>query len=222
MDDALPVPPRLYALADGGVLGFGRLPAAVATMAAAGVEWIQIRAKQAADDELFAVVERCLALLEGTGASLWINDRPDLAALLPVVGVHLGQDDLSPAAARQVLSVARPRNPSGSACLIGRSTHDLRQAEEADRDPAVDVIAFGPVFETESKDRPDPVVGLAALSAVRRRISKPLIAIGGIDAGNLTSVLAAGADTVAVLGAVCRGDVARNCRRLLSAAEEVR
>lgn len=205
-------PPRLYAVADADALGPDRLPRAVETMAGAGVEWIQIRAKQVADDTLFALVEGCRLRLEGSGVSLWINDRPDLAALLPVAGVHLGQDDLPPSAAREVV---------GRTCLIGRSTHDLEQAEEADADADVDVIAFGPIFATDSKDRPDPVVGLEALSRVRRRVAKPLVAIGGIDAGNLASVLAAGADTVAVLGAVCHGDVARNCQRLLSAVKEV-
>jgi thiamine-phosphate pyrophosphorylase len=84
------------------------------------------------------------------------------------------------------------------------------------------VIAFGPIFDTASKDRPDPVVGLEALSRIKRRVSKPLVAIGGIDADNLESVLAAGAESVAVLGAVCHGDVARNCQRLQSAAKGVR
>ena len=249
--------PRLYALADGDALGLDRLPRAVEAMAEAGIGWIQIRAKHAADNVLFTLVESCLMRLEGSRASLWVNDRPDLAALLPVVGVHLGQDDLPPAAARAVTafrwrpSGATPRwrpsgetasrsrpsgatasrwrpsgatasrwRPSGATCLIGRSTHDLAQAEAAEADACVDVIAFGPIFATRSKDRPDPVVGLEALSAVRRRVTKPLVAIGGIDAGNLAQVLAAGADTVAVLGAVCHGDVAGNCRRLRSVLKE--
>ena len=207
-------PPRLYAIADAGVLGLESLPQAVATMAASGVEWIQVRAKEAADDALFAAVTSSLERLRGSGARLWINDRPDLAALLPVGGVHLGQDDLPPSAARRVIG-------RGSRCLIGRSTHDLDQAEAAGADADVDVIAFGPIFKTASKDRPDPVVGLEELSRVRRRVSKPLVAIGGIDADNLASVLAAGADSVAMLGAICHGDVARNCRRLEAAAKGV-
>ncbi len=214
-------PPRLYALADGDVLGLDRLPGAVAAMADAGVEWIQIRVKRAADRALYALLEDCLARLEGSDASLWINDRPDLAALLPVAGVHLGQDDLPPSAAREVVGTASRGRPSGATCWIGQSTHDLEQAAAAEEDSAVDVIAFGPIFATASKQRLDPVVGLEKLARVRRRVRKPLVAIGGIDASNLASVLAAGADTVAVIGAVCHGDVARNCRRLKSALEEV-
>ncbi len=208
--------PRLYALADGTALGLDRLPEAVEALAKAGIEWIQIRAKQAADDQLFALLEACLTRVEGRAVALWVNDRPDLAALFPVAGVHLGQDDLPPVAARQVLS----RGSDTRRYLIGRSTHDLEQAEAAAADDDVDVIAFGPIFQTASKAQPDPVVGLEALSEVRKRVTKPLIAIGGIDAENLASVLAAGADTVAVLGAICHGDVERNCHRLRSIAEE--
>ena len=92
----------------------------------------------------------------------------------------------------------------------------------ADRDPAVDVIALGPIFETHSKQRPDPVVGLDTLRRARDQTSKPLVAIGGIDAGRLRSVLDTGVDAAVVLGAVCRGDVASNCKRLLALAREVR
>ncbi len=214
-------PPRLYGIADGGALGVDRLPRAVETMAAEGVEWIQVRAKQVSDRALFELVENCLARLAGTGASLWINDRPDLAALLPVAGVHLGQDDLPPSSAREVLDGTPPRRGANGTCLIGRSTHDPEQARDADADQDVDVVAFGPIFETQGKERPDPVVGLDGLRRIRRRVAKPLIAIGGIDATNLASVFAAGADTVAVIGAICHGDVARNCRRLRSAVAEL-
>ncbi len=205
-----PSPPRLYAIADGEQVADGRLAPAVAAMAAAGVRWIQLRAKRLPDDELHRQVEACCRALAGSGAALWINDRPDLAALVPAAGVHLGQDDLPPPAARRVLGAGR---------WIGRSTHDGEQLAAADADPAVDVVALGPIFETASKAAADPVVGLDGLARLRRRTSKPLVAIGGIDAGNAARVLAAGADCVAVLGAVCRGDVERNCRRLLAAVE---
>jgi thiamine-phosphate pyrophosphorylase len=85
----------------------------------------------------------------------------------------------------------------------------------------VDVIAVGPVFSTTGKEDPDPVVGLALVRRARRRTRKPLVAIGGIGAGNVAEVLAAGADAAAVLGAVCRGglpEVRANCLRLLAAA----
>lgn len=200
----------VYAIADLGLLGASRLPPAVVEMAETGVRWIQIRAKEAADADLYRLVEACCRRLEDSGAMLWVDDRADIAACLPVRGVHVGQRDLSPSAVRSVV---------GSQLWIGASTHDLSQVAAAAADPAVDVVAVGPVFPTTSKHDPDPVVGLELVRRARGATSKPLVAIGGIDADNLGSVLAAGADHVAVLGAVCRGDVGRNCRRLMAAAE---
>jgi thiamine-phosphate pyrophosphorylase len=207
-DLAIPVP-RLYAVADLDLLGEGALPAAVAAMADAGVRWIQLRAKGSSGGAALALAEACLRAVEGSGATLWIDDRVDVAALLPVGGVHLGQADLPPAAARPLL---------GSSILIGASTHDLAQAAAAAADEAVDVVAIGPVFTTTSKRAADPVVGLDAVREARRLTSKPLVAIGGIDETNLGAVLDAGADAAAVLSAVCRGDVAARCRTLLAAA----
>lgn len=217
---ARPVP-RLYAIADLDVLGEGALPGAIAAMAEAGVRWIQLRAKRASGASLLALAEACCRAVEGSGATLWIDDRVDVAALLPVGGIHLGQSDLPPAAARALLP---------SSTLVGASTHDLAQLAAAAADEAVDVVAVGPVFPTRSKAAPDPAVGLDGVRAARRLTGKPLVAIGGIDETNLGAVLAAGADSVAVLSAVCRGDVgagvsslsrgeiAARCRSLLAAA----
>jgi thiamine-phosphate pyrophosphorylase len=205
----LPVPGSVYAIADAEVLGADRLPGAVAVMAEEGIGWIQVRAKELSGLELYHAVEACCRELEGSGAALWIDDRADLAALFPVAGVHLGQADLPPGAARRVV---------GGDLWIGLSTHDEDQLAAADADPAVDLVAVGPVFPTTGKRRPDPVVGLGFVRWARQRTAKPLVAIGGIDEGNLADVLAAGADAGVVLGAVCRGDVRANCRRLLSDA----
>jgi thiamine-phosphate pyrophosphorylase len=180
----------LYAIADLGVLGAENTPAAVQAMA-----------------ELYRVIAESRERIPGT-CRLWIDDRADLAALFPDLDLHLGQADLPPAAARTLL---------GNGPRIGLSTHDEAQLEAADADPAVDVIAVGPIFATTGKEDPDPVVGLGFLRWARQHTRKPLVAIGGIDAGNVAAVLAAGADQAAVLGAVCRGDVSANCRRLLAA-----
>jgi len=130
---------------------------------------------------------------------------------VPAAGVHLGQRDLPPAAARRVV---------GPDCRIGLSTHDDEQLAAAAADPDVDLVAVGPVFPTASKASPDPVVGLGFVRRARAATSKPLVAIGGIDAGNLAQVLAAGADEVAVLSALCRGDLEDNLGRLLAAARD--
>jgi len=185
------------------------------------VRWIQLRAKRASGDAVYALADACCRAVEGSGVTLWIDDRVDVAALLPVGGVHLGQSDLPPAAARPLLP---------SSTLIGASTHDLAQLAAAAADDAVDVVAIGPVFPTHSKTAPDPVIGLDTVREARRLTRKPLVAIGGIDEANVAAVLAAGADSVAVLSAVCRGDVASRgsaisrggiaarCRTLLAAA----
>lgn len=204
---------RVYAIADAEALGASALPAAVAAMAEEGVGRIQLRAKRASGREAFRLLEECARALEGSGAELWMDDRADLVALFPEaglpLGLHLGQTDLPAAAARRVV---------GTEVRIGLSTHGEDQLAAADADPAVDLIAVGPVFPTASKERPDPVVGLDFVRRARAATAKTLVAIGGIDAANLAEVLAAGADSAAVLGAVCRGDVRANCRRLLAAA----
>ena len=199
----------LYAIADAEALAPRPLPEAVAEMAAAGIRVVQVRAKKLSGSAAYRALEGCCRVLDGSGVELWVDDRADLAALFPVAGVHLGQRDLPPAAARRVV---------GRGVRIGLSTHGEEQLAAADADPEVDVIAVGPLFPTTSKERPDPVVGLAFLRRAGGRTGKPLVAIGGIDAGNVAAVLAAGADAAVVLGAVCRGDVRANCRRLLAAA----
>lgn len=206
-----PTAPRLYAIADCGVLADGAVPEAVATLASYGIQWIQLRAKKASGLELFGLVEDCCRRLEGTGSALWIDDRVDLAALFPVAGVHLGQGDVPPKKAREIL---------GPGVWIGRSTHDLAQVEEAEADPAVDVIAIGPVFPTRSKEQADPVVGIEGVRQARGKTHKPLVAIGGLQAGNLQEVLAAGADSAAMIGAFFHGDIDENCSRLRRAAGE--
>lgn len=217
---------RLYAIVDTGF--FGSEPAvaasAVRTLLDCGVRWIQLRAKGVPDLALWRLAEAMGRLFDeapGDGGEedaplLWINDSAAIAAALlasgpqdgPRVGLHLGQDDLPPAAAR--LSIP-------PACPIGRSTHGRAQAEEADGDPAVDALAIGPVFGTATKERPDPVVGLAGVAEAREVTSKPLIGIGGIDADRAPRVIEAGADAVAVVSALDPRDLAASCRRLLRA-----
>ena len=211
-------PPRIYGIADAATVGLARLDTVVAEMADAGVRWIQIRAKMPAgppppDDRLYRTLDRCLASLAGFDVSLWINDRVDLAALLPFAGLHLGQDDLPPRSARELI---------GERAWIGRSTHTPDQVREADRDPAVDMVAFGPVFSTRSKKGSGAAVGLRGLRGARESTRKPLVAIGGIDETTIADVLDAGADSVAMIGAICRGDVGANCRRLEQAAKGAR
>lgn len=206
-------PGPIYAIADVERLGAAKLPGAIAAMAAAGIETIQIRAKRASDRELARLAHESLRALDGWSGELWIDDRADLALLCGFAGVHLGQRDLAASVARALLPPE---------CAIGVSTHDEEQLERADDDAAADWLALGPIFATGSKDDPDPVVGLERLRACRARTRKPLIAIGGIDEERVASVLVAGADSAAVLSALCGADVGAASRRLVERAQEAR
>ena len=143
-----PEPPPIYALADAAALAPMTLSEGVERLAVAGVRWIQLRAKDLPDAELYREVERSCKRLEGSEVSLWINDRADLAALFPVAGLHVGQSDLAPVEARQVV---------GDELWIGASTHSMEQLERAADEPQVDVVAVGPVFATASKADAEPV-----------------------------------------------------------------
>ncbi|MYA08353.1 MAG: thiamine phosphate synthase [Holophagales bacterium] len=217
---------RLYAIVDTGFFGSEpvTVTGAVRTLLDCGARWIQVRAKGLPDLAAWRLADAVGPVFEEASVAdgdddaplLWINDNAAIAAALLAsdpraglrVGLHLGQDDLPSAAAR--LSIP-------SACPIGRSTHGRAQAVEADGDPAVDALAIGPVFGTTTKERPDPVIGLAGVAQAREVTSKPLIGIGGIDADRAPRVIEAGADAVAVVSALEPADLAASCRRLLRA-----
>ena len=129
-------------------------------------------------------------------AKLIINDRFDICLAVQAEGVHLGQDDVTPEAARAVLDRVQTRE--GERRIVGFSTHNLAQIEEADSMP-IDYLAVGPVFATGSKANPDPVIGLEGVRQARTATAKPLVAIGGITRKNCREVKDAGADAVAVI-----------------------
>ena len=137
---------------------------------------------------MFEQAERIGELCRSAGAIWIVDDRADIAKLLDA-GVHLGQDDLPPKLARRIM---------GSGGTVGFSTHNAEQLRAADDEPA-DYLAIGPIFRTPSKRKPDPVVGIERLSQWRPLTPRPLVAIGGITRENAASVLAAGADSVAVI-----------------------
>jgi thiamine-phosphate pyrophosphorylase len=121
---------------------------------------------------------------------LIVNDRADVARLAGAAGVHVGQDDLPPVAARQIV---------GSEGIVGLSTHTAAEIEAAHSVP-VDYLAFGPIFATATKPDHELVVGCEGLRGARRRTQRPLVAIGGITPENAAEVIQAGADSVAVIG----------------------
>ncbi len=176
----------------------GRSPLALAeAMLEAGIRFLQLRVKNAPTRTLVEIARAVRAAAESHGAQLIINDRADVARLVDAAGVHLGQDDLPPRAARRLL---------GASKIIGLSTHSLAQARAALRAGGLDYLAFGPIFPTQSKEDPDPAQGIHGLREVRHICPLPLVAIGGISSANLAEVLQAGADAVAVIGAIANAD----------------
>jgi thiamine-phosphate pyrophosphorylase len=140
-------------------------------------------------DPLLEVEDSLILLCGELRSCLILNDRVSLVRAAGFDGVHVGQEDLSPAEVRATL---------GSDLLIGVSTHSERQLLSAGANPA-DYVAIVPVFATLSKQVPDPVVGLDGVRAARAMIVKPLVAIGGINRGNCAAVIESGADSVAVI-----------------------
>ena len=159
----------------------------------AGATILQYRDKTSSGGR-FLSNARELRRLTLNRATFIINDRVDLALACDADGIHLGQDDLSPDAARKIFDQVK----DGRKRIIGFSTHNLSQIKEADSMP-IDYVAIGPVFSTASKINPDPVVGLEGLRAVRQSTRKPLVAIGGITRANAQQGREAGADSVAVI-----------------------
>ncbi|HEX7288749.1 MAG TPA: thiamine phosphate synthase [Candidatus Angelobacter sp.] len=157
-----------------------------------GATLLQYRDKTS-DVRRFLSCARELRRITRDRALLIINDRVDIALACEADGVHLGQDDLSPAAARRILDATRKKD-----LLIGFSTHNLSQVKEANSFP-IDYLAVGPVFATASKVNPDPVIGLEGVREARQATTLPLVAIGGITRNNCLQVGQAGADAVAVI-----------------------
>ena len=157
-------------------------------MIGAGVRILQIRVNGPWTRHLFEQAERIAQSCQESGTQLIINDRADIAKLLGA-GLHVGQDDLPPAEARRLI---------GPEAVLGYSTHNEAQLAAANQEP-VSYVALGPMFATQSKLNPDPIVGLQRLGDWRRLTPYPLVAIGGISRDTARSVLEAGADSVAVI-----------------------
>jgi thiamine-phosphate pyrophosphorylase len=157
-----------------------------------GVDVVQLREKDAGDDEVVAAGLRLRTLCDGHGALLVVNDRADLALACGADGVHVGQDDEPVSAVRRAV---------GDQLFIGLSTHSPEQVDAAERDPDVDYLGVGPVYETATKPGVDPV-GLELVRYAARHSRKPWFAIGGIDAARAPGVVEAGAERIAVVRAI--------------------
>jgi thiamine-phosphate pyrophosphorylase len=185
--------PRVYPILDTESLG--RRGIGIETAAAAFLEGgagiLQIRHKGHWSRDFFAAASQVAKLCRENGTPLIVDDRADFAVLL-AAGLHVGQDDLSPRDARKLI---------GSEATLGYSSHNMAQLSAAGGEP-VDYVAIGPIFATSSKRNPGPVVGVEEIRRCRALVEKPLVAIGGISLENARGVWAAGADSVAIIGAL--------------------
>jgi thiamine-phosphate pyrophosphorylase len=183
---------ELYVITDEEIAG-GLSHAEIARQAiAGGADVIQLRDKTCSSGDLLRIGRVIREITRKTGTLFIVNDRLDVALACSADGVHLGQDDLCPRIARQIA-------PPGF--IVGVSVGTVDEAIQAEREGA-DYLALSPVFPTASKYDAGPGRGLGILQDMRRNVSIPIIAIGGINTENVKDVIAAGADGVAVISAV--------------------
>jgi thiamine-phosphate pyrophosphorylase len=183
--------PRLYPILDAGLLLRSGLSVErfALELREAGIRFLQYRDKEASDEVVLERAALLRSIFPPSDSCLILNDRVSLVRAAGFDGIHVGQEDLSPAQVRATL---------GPSILIGVSTHGETQLLGAADGPA-DYVAIGPVFATLSKQVPDPVVGIEGVRVARAITAKPLVAIGGINRANCAAVMQAGADSVAVI-----------------------
>lgn len=200
--------PRVYPITDRRLSGLSHAEQ-VRRLILGGATFIQLRDKDASPRDFHRQAADALEIARKHNVKIIINDRVDVALALKADGVHLGQTDLPPEAARRLL---------GEVAIIGFSTHDHVQALRAAKLP-VNYIAFGPVFMTSTKENPDPVAGLAALQQARKVTGVvPLVAIGGINGTNAEAALRAGADSLAMISELLApaDAIQENMRKMLT------
>ena len=183
---------KLYLITDRCQADGSSLKETVRAALQGGVRAVQLREKDLSDEELFRVAFDLRTLTREFGSRLLINARTDVCREVGADGVHLGKFGISIAEARREL---------GKSCIIGYSAHSVSEALTAEKAGA-DFVTFGPVFHTPSKAAYGDPVGLAALREACSTIDIPVFALGGVKQGNIASVMAAGANGVALISAI--------------------
>jgi thiamine-phosphate pyrophosphorylase len=179
---------RLYGILDLGYVPMGDCRRVAEALVAGGVDLLQLRAKTLPLAEIEELAIDLHSITGAAGVPLIINDHPEIAQNVAAEGVHLGQDDLSVAEARQIV---------GPDCAVGKSTHSVDQAVRAFSEGA-DYIGFGPLFPTPTKPDYRPI-GLAEIGKVYEAVRIPIFCIGGIKLDNLAKVIEAGAQRVVIV-----------------------
>ena len=191
-----PIDYSLYLVTDRGLSRGRPTPEIVRAAVRGGVTCVQLREKTCSTREFIAEALAVRDFLKWRGVPLIINDRVDVALAVGADGVHLGQGDLPLAEARAIL---------GESKLIGISAESLRDAVAAENAGA-DYLGVSPIFATPTKTDTAAPLGLEGLRAIRRQVKLPLVAIGGLNAGNAAAVIGGGADGVAVVSAIVAAD----------------
>jgi thiamine-phosphate pyrophosphorylase len=200
-----------YLLCDDTVLPHVPLVDKAARLVAGGARVLQLRMKRTPPRDALATAREVAALCRRAGTLCLLNDRVDLALLAGADGVHVGDEDLPPEAARELLGPGR---------LVGVTVRGVEGARAA-RDAGADYVGVGPLFGTTTKQVAAPVLGLEAFAEVVRGSPLPVVGIGGVGLANIGRVAAAGAHGAAVVSdALLAEDIAERVRRLLAAFEQ--
>jgi thiamine-phosphate pyrophosphorylase len=199
---------RLYGILDLSYVAAADAERVTAAMIDGEVDVIQLRAKKASVSEIASLAARLHSLTFAAGIPFMVNDYAEIAATVPVEGVHVGQDD-------DAIGIAREK--AGRQIIVGRSTHSLEQANVAEREGA-DYIGFGPIFATPTKPDYKPI-GMENIARAHADVTIPIFCIGGIKIDNLGEVIAAGAKRVAIVSGLLKApdiaEYARACKALL-------
>jgi thiamine-phosphate diphosphorylase len=199
--------PPLYAILDPEQTQGRAATDTLRQLLAGGAAIVQLRVKTMAPRDFLELARFARAETRVHGCKLIINDRVDVALACDADGVHLGQDDLPLAAGRKLVGQK----------IVGISTHDIEQAQEAERNGA-DYIGFGPMFSTTTKNTGYAARGVEMLGKIRAAVKLPIVAIGGINEQNVTQVWQAGADSAAIISDLLGADdVVAKTQRILAA-----
>ena len=196
----MPPRPFFYPILDRSIVASGAVAATASALASGGAGIIQYRAKGLDRGEMRRDLVSVIGEARRLSVRVVVNDDVELAVETGADGAHIGAGDMDPREARSLL---------GRSAILGLTVIDPAKLDRVNEE-AVSYVAVGPVFASSTK--PDIIpAGLEAVRGARGRVSVPIVAIGGITPANAASVIAAGADGIAVVSAVLEGDIRKNC-----------